>query len=103
MLITSGKDSYMKFWHLLPESKGEDRRPSLKQKLKKQKKESSDSGYKQWRGDSEEYESEQETPTKQRTPPKKKKSPSPQKKVSDKKKKVEPQEESSDDDLTGWY
>lgn len=110
MLISAGKDCYMKFWRLLPDNKS-----SAKDKpdLSKNKMEDSDRGYNEWTGDQDSSESEEEaskpepkktvvkeTKKEEQTP--KKESP---KKEAPKKQPppVESSSEEEDDDLTGWY
>lgn len=100
MLISSGKDCYMKFWHLLPDSKGSG-------KGMEKEKESKDEGRMEWMGESEDSDREDTKAPKPPSPEKKKEEKKKEeKKVEEKKKKVVQKEESSDeedDDLTGWY
>jgi outer membrane biosynthesis protein TonB len=101
MLISSGKDCYMKFWHLLPDSKGTVKKNSQPKKI-----EHKEEDRQEWRGqeseESEEEEQRMESPEKKKESPKKQqKAKSPKKKKTPEKKPESSDEE--DDDLTGWY
>lgn len=108
MLISAGKDCYMKFWHLMPDSKP----PAKETEATPQsgRKDSSERGYKEWTGDQDDSDSQEEpasvSPKRPASPPPVEKKP-PKKKTPPKsppKKEPEPKSESSDDDdLTGWY
>jgi cell envelope opacity-associated protein A len=110
MMISAGKDCYMKFWHILPENRSSTKD---KPKFSNEEKEDLNKGYQEWTGEQDSSESEEEPskpePKKTVVEEKKIKKDSP-KKVSPKKEKpkkqpepAEPSSEEEDDDLTGWY
>ena len=106
MLISAGKDCYMKFWHILPETKNSSK-PKMKEENKLEN--SPGRGYKEWTGEPDHSESEEEPPMKKSPekikpkPIQKKKSPSPKKTPPPKVENPQEEESSEDDDLTGWY